>query len=85
VWDPRLDDGPVAVWRSPFGWLRSRREGLVILRPRATHFYLGHLPALGAEDIAHGEELEKLLLPPKSMIKIMVPSGGSYSQQRSVA
>jgi hypothetical protein len=85
LWDPRFNDEPVMVWRSPFGWLRSCHEGLVILRPRAAHFYLGHLPALAVEDVEHGEELEKLLFPPKPSAQIMVLAGGKQSKQRSAA
>jgi hypothetical protein len=85
VWDPRFDDEPLMVWRSPFEWLRSGREGLVILRGRAAYFYLGYLPALAVEDVEHGEELEKLLLPPKPSARIMVRAGEKHSKQQSVA
>jgi hypothetical protein len=85
VWGPRFDDEPLMVWRSPFAWLRSCREGLVILRPRVAHFNLGHLPALAVEDIEQGDELEKLLLPPKPSAKIMVRTPGDHPEYRSVA
>jgi hypothetical protein len=72
IWAPRLKGEILSIWRSPWGWLRSGRQGVVILRPRAAPFYLDHLPAVLAEDLDHGEDLEKVLRPPQPRTKIFI-------------
>lgn len=73
-WGPRFDDAPLPVWRTPMKWLAAGRRGLVILHPRQAFHLLGNLPAIVAEDLEHGTELELLLTPPKPTTQILVPA-----------
>lgn len=52
------------VWRSPIGWLRAGRQGIVIADPlMAAHRLSGLI--LAGEDAAHNAELQaKLVVPP---------------------
>jgi hypothetical protein len=51
---------PLQIWRTPAGWLRAGRTGVVLLKEGAAD-WLGHVPAVIAEDIEHGAVLERLL------------------------
>jgi hypothetical protein len=75
IFGPRLDDSPLPIWRTPLSWLRSSRQGIVLLprmQSRAAWVMLDHLPGVLAEDIEHGEEIEKLRMKPTT--KIYVPA-----------
>jgi len=62
---------PLPVWRTPLAWLRANRVGIVILNVSAAWSRLADLPIL-AEDIQHGNSLEKLLKPPRPLPTIFV-------------
>jgi hypothetical protein len=85
IWASRLTDARLHVWRSPWGWLRAGRRGLVIVRPQVVCSYLEYLPTLLAEDIEHGEELERMLTPPRPDIKILVPDMHSQTLDSEAA
>jgi hypothetical protein len=74
VWGPRFDDAALPIWRTPLKWLAAGRRGLVILRPGHACHLLGNVPAIVAEDVEHGNELELLLTPPKPTTQILVPA-----------
>lgn len=48
------------VFRSPVGWLRAGRCGIVILLPQFARAVLADVPVLVAEDEQHREELQQL-------------------------
>ncbi len=80
IYRPRLSNhGALPVWRSAADWLRARREGICLLRPKAAAHYLCDAGPLLAEDTTHGEELRRLLTRPAP--RILVPS----SKLRKVA
>lgn len=66
-------DGSLIIHRSPLGWLRSGRRGIVILDPSQAWYRFRDAPRLLCEDEAHGEEIERLLEPPKAQVQILVP------------
>jgi hypothetical protein len=73
IYAPRLsDDGGLPVWRTPVGWLKARRNGICLVRPKAAAHYLCDAGPLIAEDPCHGEELEQLLTRPAP--RILIPS-----------
>jgi hypothetical protein len=73
VYQPRLSpQGELPVWRSPVGWLKARRKGLCLVRPKAAAYYLDDAGPLLAEDTAHGAELKQLLTRPAP--RILIPS-----------
>ena len=73
VYRPRLSpQGELPVWRSPMGWLKARRKGLCLVRPKAAAHYLDDAGPLLAEDTAHGSELKQLLTRPAP--RILIPS-----------
>jgi hypothetical protein len=58
---------PLPVRRTPMGWLRAERTGIVVVDPiRAAHALAGI--NLVAEDAAHAWELRKTLQVPPAMI-----------------
>jgi hypothetical protein len=76
VFSPRLSKHQaLPVWRSPLNWLRSRRKGICLIRPKAAVHYLHDAGPLLAEDVAHGAELKQLLSRPAP--QILVPSSSS--------
>jgi hypothetical protein len=55
---------PTPIWRSPFGWLKSGRQGLCYLRlswPAHRFGLLRGLPAVMAEDTEHALFLDKVV------------------------
>jgi hypothetical protein len=72
IWEPNLDGYPLPVWRDPIGWLKAKREGIVLLKPQQAYSYLDHLPGVIAEDVQHGEELEKLLWTPRRKVPVFL-------------
>jgi len=66
-------DGSLLIHRSPLGWLQNGRKGIVILDPSQAWYRFRDAPRLLCEDEAHGEEIEKLLDPPKPQVQILVP------------
>jgi hypothetical protein len=52
--------GGLHVFRSPIGWLRAGRCGIVVLRPRFARSVLADVPVLVAEDEQHRKELQQL-------------------------
>ncbi|WP_237482653.1 hypothetical protein [Lichenibacterium dinghuense] len=65
------DDGPLRVHRDMLTWLQDDRAGVVILAPGEARRILEGL-TLQADDLAHGEDLRRLLTPPRP--RIMVPA-----------
>jgi hypothetical protein len=62
IYRPRLTDHQcLRVWRSPWGWLRVGREGLVPIRPSALPFQLDCAGSLVVADTAYGKELRSML------------------------
>jgi len=58
---PRMiSPGVLMVHRTPVGWLKAGREGVVIIEPRRAALELRDLGPLAAEDEAHGHELRAL-------------------------
>jgi hypothetical protein len=72
IWAPNLDRDPLPVWRDPIGWLKAKRQGIVLLKPEQAYSYLDHLPGVIAEDLQHGEELERLLWTPRHRIPVFL-------------
>ena len=69
---PRMDE-PLAVHRDALSWLCAGRSGVVILAPAPARRLLENMP-LQADDIAHGEELRRLLTPPRPRIMVKARS-----------
>ena len=72
AWEPNLDRDPLPVWRDPIGWLKAKRQGIVLLRPEQAYSRLDHLPGVIAEDVQHGEELERLLWTPRRRVPVFL-------------
>lgn len=72
IWEPNLEGDPLPVWRGPIGWLKAKRQGIVLLRPEQAYSYLDHLPGVIAEDVQHGEELERLLWTPRRKVPVFL-------------
>lgn len=73
IYAPRLSEqGALPVWRSPVGWLRARREGVVLIQPRLAAAFLCDAGPLLAEDVEHGCELKEKLTRPAP--RILIPS-----------
>jgi hypothetical protein len=72
IWAPNLDRDPLPVWRDPIGWLKAKRQGIVLLKPEQAYSYLDHLPGVIAEDVQHGEELERLLWTPRRIVPVFL-------------
>jgi hypothetical protein len=72
MWAPNLDGDPLPVWRDPIGWLKASREGIVLLKPEQAYSYLDHMPGVIAEDVQHGEELERLLWTPRRKVPVFL-------------
>ena len=70
IWEPNSDGDPLPVWRDPIGWLKAKREGIVLLKPELAYRHLDHLPGVIAEDAQHGEELERLLWTPRRRVPL---------------
>jgi hypothetical protein len=62
---------PVNVWRSPLGWLRANRAGVVIVNPRLAAHLLGGLNVIPEDDNEHGRELRALRVPPPRVLPAM--------------
>jgi hypothetical protein len=60
------------VHQSPLDWLRSGRDGIVILRPGMAHAYLAHCPRLACADAAYARRVERWLERPKPTTEILV-------------
>jgi hypothetical protein len=60
---PRISDhGALPIFKSPLGWLRSGRSGIVILDPEKAKWQIAYArPMLLAEDVAHGQALRNAL------------------------
>jgi hypothetical protein len=72
IWEPNLDRDPLPVWRDPIGWLKANRQGIVLLRPEQAYSRLDHLTGVIAEDVQHGEELERLLWTPRRRVPVFL-------------
>jgi hypothetical protein len=57
----------------------------VIVRRQVVWNYLEYLPTLLAEDTEHGEELKRMLTPPRPAIKIIVPDMHSQTLDSEAA
>jgi hypothetical protein len=69
AWDPGIAHErrePVRVWRAPFAWLKGWMDGVVPLTadPAGLYRLLADLPAIRAEDVAHGKQLQQALRRP---------------------
>lgn len=74
IYAPRLsDDGGLPIWRTPVGWLKARRNGICLVRPKAAAHYLCDAGPLIAEDAAHGAELKQILTRPAPRILVPTP------------
>lgn len=82
IWAPNLDRDPLPVWRDPIGWLKAKRQGIVLLRPEQAYSYLDHLPGVIAEDVQQGEELERLLWTPRRRVPVFLRDS---NERRSAA
>lgn len=51
----------LVVHRTPIGWLRAGRRGIVIVRPAFASTILSAVPALHAEDEEHARELRSIV------------------------
>jgi hypothetical protein len=60
------------VHQSPLDWLRSDRDGIVILRPGMAHAYLAHCPRLVCADAIYARRVERWLERPKPSTEILV-------------
>jgi hypothetical protein len=58
--------------QSPLDWLRSGRDGIVILRPGMAHAYLAQCPRLVCADAAYARRVERWLERPKLSTEILV-------------
>ena len=72
IWFPVLSGTPLPIWRSPLGWLRAGRTGLVIIRSTATPFYLRDVVAVSAEDSKHLSEIQEMLKLRRPWISVRV-------------
>jgi hypothetical protein len=74
--------GALPIWRSPLGWLRAHRDGVVIVDGSSAAVALR---AAGgpfmAEDFAHAAELRRLLRPPEP--SILTPLSRSTKARRA--
>jgi hypothetical protein len=68
IFRPNFGVGPLPIWRSPLGWLRAGRTGIVILQPHAVPSYLCDLAAVAAEDANHRRDLERMFVLRKPRI-----------------
>ena len=59
------EDGPVAAYRTPLGWLASGGRGVCVLDPTYAWKTLRTGPPLSGEDLAHAKELQAMLAPPE--------------------
>jgi hypothetical protein len=76
IYRPRLSDHQgLRVWRSPWGWLRAGREGIVPVRLSALPFQLDCAGPLTVEDTAYGRELEAIITPALPRITVPVSEG----------
>ncbi len=66
---------PVPIWRNPINWLRAGCDGVVSLtdNPREQQHLLLRFRTLGAEDIAHRAELQRIVSRPWLLPKILIP------------
>jgi hypothetical protein len=69
AWDPGIAHErtePVRLWRAPFAWLKGWMDGVVPLTadPAVLYRLLVDLPAIRAEDAAHGKQLQQALRRP---------------------
>ncbi len=67
------DDGPLRVHRGMLEWLKDNRTGVVVLAPGEARRVLEGM-TLQADDLDHGEELRRLLTPPRPRIVVSAPS-----------
>jgi hypothetical protein len=69
---PRLTcEGALLVHRTPLGWLRAGRQGVVVVEARGAALVLRDFGPLAGEDEAHGRELRQLFRQTEP--KIYVP------------
>lgn len=71
-----LTPKPVNVWRSPLSWLRHDGIGIVPLAHDAWGKYsvLTMARSIVAEDVRHGDELQRILSRPFAIPEIKVPA-----------
>lgn len=64
--------GALRIHSSPLGWLKARREGIVIVDQSMCYAYLRNCQRIECEDKALARSLERWVLPPKSKARIGV-------------
>jgi hypothetical protein len=64
-------DRGLVVHRTPLGWLRAGRRGIVIIDEPRAYERLAHVPRLEPEDARHAAEIRRLLTPPKPSVTIL--------------
>ena len=67
--------GGLRVHRTPLGWLKAERKGIVILQPKLAYAYLAHVAHLEAEDDDHAAELRRIVSPPRPEVRITAEHG----------
>jgi hypothetical protein len=68
--------GGLNIYRSPLGWLRGNRRGIVIVDAQQTYAMLRHVPRLLVDDIAHGEQVKRWMRAPKPASQILIAQQG---------
>jgi hypothetical protein len=80
---PRI--GPLEIRKSVLSWLISGRSGIAILRPELAWLRLQDIKEVIAEDIAHGELLDKLLRPYRTTNIFVSRSRGTKHEPADLA
>lgn len=74
IWNPAtwFDSSAIKVHRSPLEWLRSNREGIVIVNSSRVYEKLRHCPRLAFADANHARQVRAWLTPPKVKTQFLV-------------
>lgn len=65
---------PLRIFQSPVDWLAAEGVGIVIIDPVAAWRILERFNHFLADDLAHGERLERILQRPMRRLDIQIPS-----------
>jgi hypothetical protein len=65
-----FDGGCLHISASPLEWLQSGRNGIVIVKPKLAHAYLGHLPSVFCSSSDHARKVRRWVRAPKHNPKI---------------
>jgi hypothetical protein len=69
--------GALRLHRSPLEWLRADRDGIVIVQPQLAYACLRNACRLSFTDVAHAQQVERWLEPPKPSVELLVEVHGS--------